>query len=318
MSDTSHVRRMFTLLILAVVFGFVLQRLLQPVSFGELGHYRADSLADIMSLAAVHQGRASCAECHTEISKVHQKDIHWGVECEDCHGPGAAHVKHHRDADPAVSEAEARMPTEYTLEGCLFCHRKLAARPRTFAQIDPVEHYEFLRVTDPETRCIECHSPHEPLFLLEEVSEARVHPVIFECDDCHREVPEGGHKEVPNHPVIFVCRDCHPSVVRDFAKHEHSFLRCTACHLFHGENATSGRIFRNGSRRFCLLCHERKPFKDPDRLPQIVVAEHIQEMAPVMRRLPGPLLDDPTACLQCHFDYIHDGRLIRRLQEQER
>ncbi|UCD75476.1 MAG: hypothetical protein JSV91_00880 [Phycisphaerales bacterium] len=318
MNDKSHVYRVFALLVIAIALGFIAQRLLQPRSFGEEGHYRADSLADIMDLEPVHQGRAACAECHPEINRIHQKDIHWGVQCEDCHGPGRAHVRYYRDGDGGITQDQATMPAEYTLEGCLFCHRKLAARPSTFAQIDVAEHYEFLHVTDPTTPCIECHSPHEPLFLLESVSEARVHPVIFECDDCHAQPVEGDYKEVPHHPTIFVCGDCHPSVTRDFAKHEHSFLRCTACHLYHPENETSGRVFQNSNREFCMLCHEKKPFKDPVGVPQIMLRPHIEQMAPVMRRDAGPLLEDPTACLQCHFDYIHDSRLIRRLQEQER
>ncbi len=317
-SNRSHVFRVLVLLTVSGVLFFIGQRLLQPKSFGQNGHYRADSVYEIMNTEPVHQGRAVCAECHTEIHDVHQKDIHWNVTCEDCHGPGDAHVKFHRDGDAGITPARAVMPAEYTLEGCLFCHRKLAARPSTFAQIDLMEHYDFLHVTDPQTPCIECHSPHEPLFLLEGVSEARVHPVIFECDDCHQTPPEIDHKQVADHPTIFVCQDCHPSVVRDFAKHEHAFLRCTACHLFHRENAISGQVFRSGAGRFCLLCHEQKPFKDDGQLPQIVYVDHIEEMAPVMRRLPGPLLEDPASCLQCHFDYIHDGRLIRRLQEQER
>jgi predicted CXXCH cytochrome family protein len=313
-----HLYRVLSVLAVGIVLAFVLQRLMVPKSFGEQGHYRADSLLEIMSREPLHQGREACAECHREVHEAHQKDTHWDVQCEDCHGPGDDHVGYHRDGDAGILPAQAIMPAEYTLEGCLFCHRKLVARPSTFAQIDLLEHYAFLHVTDPTTPCVSCHSPHEPLFLLEGVREARVHPVIFECDDCHDAHPESSDKDVPDHPTIFVCRDCHPSVVKDFSQHEHAFLRCTACHLYHGVNEISGRVFRSGARRFCLLCHERKPFKDPDRLPQIVFEEHIELMAPIMRRLPGPLLEDPTACLQCHFDYIHDSRLIKRLQEQER
>ncbi|MHC5005017.1 MAG: hypothetical protein ACYTJ0_18060 [Planctomycetota bacterium] len=290
MNPRAHVYRVFGLLALGFVGFLIVQRVLQPESFGQQGHFRADSVDEIAMREPVHQGRDSCAECHVEIHAVHQKDVHWSVQCEDCHGPGLAHMRYYRDNDPAVSPDEATMPKEYTLE----------------------------HVTNPDTRCIECHSPHEPLFLIEPVSEARVHPTIFECDDCHSERPERSHKEVPDHPTIFVCGDCHPSVVRDFAKHQHAFLRCTACHLFHPENEVAGRLYQNGNSRFCLLCHEQKPFKDDERVPQIEHEAHILEKAPVMRREAGPLLEDPTACLQCHFDYIHDTALMRRLQEQER
>ncbi|MHC5115213.1 MAG: hypothetical protein ACYTGP_12385 [Planctomycetota bacterium] len=318
MNHQSHVRRVLVLLAAGIVTAFTAQRLMRPASFGVFGPYRADSLLEIVRREPVHLGRDACVACHAPIHDVHQKDVHRDVQCEVCHGPGNLHAAHHRAGGEEDVPAEARMPTEYTLEGCLFCHRKLSARPTTFGQIDPREHYAFLHVTDPATRCVECHSPHEPLFLLEQVSDARVHPVIFECGDCHDTPPETSHKDVPDHPVIFVCADCHPSVVRDFETHEHAFLRCTACHLFRRESDIAGRVFQNGNRRFCLLCHERKPFKDADRVPQIVFAEHVAEMAPIVRRAPGPLLENPAACLQCHFDYIHDPALIRRLQEQER
>jgi hypothetical protein len=315
MTDSSHVWRVFGLLGAVAAAGFLAQRLLKPKSFGELGHYRADAVREIMDLELVHQGKEVCGECHEAIHQAHVKDIHFRVPCEDCHGPGQAHVKYYKNKDPLVSKAQATMPREYTLEGCLFCHRKLAARPRSFAQIDPVEHYQFLHVNKPETRCIECHSPHEPLFLVEEVNKARIHPVILECEDCHDGQPRQDYRTVPDHPAIFVCRDCHPAVVKDFAKRAHSFLRCTACHTFYRETETSGRILKNGNRRFCLLCHEDKPFKDKEAMPQIAYADHLTKMAKVMRREPAVLGQDPTMCLTCHFDFIHDNKLIKTLED---
>lgn len=306
MKSTSHVWRIFTALIAVMALAFFARWLLLPESFGELGHYRADSLQEIMSLELVHQGRQVCGDCHAEIYELHKKDIHFAVQCEDCHGPGNLHVKYHQTTDHSISENQARMPKEYTLEGCLFCHRKLAARPRSFAQIDPVEHYEFLHVTDSETPCIECHSPHEPLFLLKEVDQARLHPVIFECEDCHDTPPQKDHTEVPDHPVVFVCRDCHPAIVEDFMQHEHSFLRCTTCHLFYQTSDTAGRLFNNGNWRFCLLCHEDKPFKDNDKLPQLVYADHLSVMAKHMCRDLDTLQDEPSMCLMCHRDKDKD------------
>ena len=317
MKNTSHVWRVFVGLGAIVVLGALAQRLLTPKSFGELGHYRADSLKDIVSLELVHAGTEVCGKCHEKISAAHDKDIHLRVQCEDCHGPGERHVKYHQDGAGAISKEQAAMPKEYTLEGCLFCHRKLASRPRTFAQIDPVEHYQFLHVTASETRCVECHSPHEPLFLQEPVSKARIHPVILECDGCHNAPPHGDYQDVPAHPTIFGCQDCHPAVVKDFMKRAHSFLRCTSCHQFYRTSETSGRIFKNGSREFCLLCHEEKPFKDQNLLPQIVYADHLAKVAPIMRRDPAALEQEPTVCLTCHFEFIHDRKLIRALQEHE-
>jgi len=317
MKSTTHVKRIFGVLIALSIAGFAAQRALRPEGFGEAGHYRVGALFDIMDKEPVHQGKEVCGECHDDIYGVHEKDIHYNVKCEDCHGPGNLHVRYYMAEDDSVSEETAAMPKEYTLEGCLFCHRKLAARPRTFPQIDQVEHYAFLGVASQTTPCIECHSPHEPLFLLKKVSEARIHPIIYECSQCHDKTPKGDFRKTPGHPVIFVCQDCHPKVVEDFKTHPHSFLRCTACHIFHKENDTAGRIFKNGNRRFCLLCHEKKDFKIEGGIPYIASAEHLKEMAEDQDFDLDKLNKNPRACLICHFDDIHDSNLVPHEEDEQ-
>jgi hypothetical protein len=101
-------------------------------------------------------------------------------------------------------------------------------------------------------------------------------------------------------------------VTRDFSAREHASLRCTACHLFHRENESSGRIFKNGNRRFCLLCHEALPFRDGDALPLVVSREHLPEMAEAFGKNAGDLESDPRACLSCHYEYLHDRDLIEK------
>jgi hypothetical protein len=168
---------------------------------------------------------------------------------------------------------------------------------------------------------VECHNPHEPLYLLDPVSEARIHPTIFECDRCHKKRPEKSHKEVKNHPVIFECEDCHTAIVRDFKKREHASMRCTACHLYHPENEMSGRIYKNANKQFCLLCHEKKPFKDqvkgPHGLPQIESSKHLEKMPGIMRKDAQIIQNSKTACLECHYNFIHDSNLIKTLRERK-
>jgi len=296
---------MLVLLVVGGVIAVGFQRMLRPRSFGKLGTYRANAINDVLAQIPRHQGREVCGSCHEDILSLHQKDIHYNVNCEDCHGPGKLHVAYFMGTDDSITQQQAELPREYTLEGCLFCHRKLASRPRNFPQVDAVEHFKFLHVTDPKTRCIECHSPHEPLFLLTRVSDARIHPIIHECKECHARKPEGDFRKVKDHPVIFVCSDCHGKIAQDFSTRTHAFLRCTACHLFHQENPTAGRIFKNGNRQFCLLCHEKKPFKDPEGVPQIDSKAHLTELG---------LEDDkdPRICLTCHLGEIHDDALVEK------
>jgi hypothetical protein len=339
LKNNSHVKRIFALLIIAGILFFVIRQLLVPDTFGVLGHYRAASLKDLLNLEQIYQRRDVCSQCHDDIYAIHQKDVHYDVQCENCHGPGNVHVadivkflkqsnqkpttsgKYSKEALKVVPATLAQMPKEYTLEGCLYCHRKLESRPRDFAQIDPKEHFRALHVTDDSIRCVECHNPHEPLYLLNPVREARIHPTISECDRCHEKHPETSHKDAKNHPVIFECEDCHTAIVQDFKKREHAFMRCTQCHLYHPENESSGRIYKNGNKRFCLLCHEKKPFKDqrkdPHSLPQIDVSKHLEKMPGVMRKDAQFIQNSKTACLECHYSFIHDSNLIRTLREQK-
>lgn len=339
MKNDSHVKRIFAFLFLAAVLAFGIRHFLVPDTFGTIGHYRAGSLKDILNLSQVYQSKDACAPCHEDNYNLHKKDVHYNVQCENCHGPGNIHIaeivkflkqnhqnpitsgRYPKEALKLVPAKLAQMPKEYTLEGCLYCHRKLESRPHDFAQIDPKEHFKALHVIKDSIRCVECHNPHEPLYLLNPVSEARIHPAIYECDRCHTKPPEKSYKDVRNHPVIFQCEDCHTAIVQDFKKREHASMRCTQCHLYHPENETSGRIYKNGNKQFCLLCHEKKAFKDQDKgphgLPQIDVTTHLEKMPGIMRKDAASIMNSKTACLECHFNFIHDAKLIKTLREQK-
>ncbi len=323
------------LLFIAGIVALAIRHLLLPASFGTIGHYRTPSLKDMLNLESTYQSENACIPCHEDKYETHKKDVHYGVQCENCHGPAKIHIseivryldqrnqkltesgKYAKTVLQTVPKTLAQMPKEYTLEGCLYCHRKLDSRPHDFAQIDPKEHFKALHVTDTSIRCVECHNPHEPLYLLNPVSEARIHPAIFECEYCHKIRPQKSHKSVENHPVIFECEDCHSAIVQDFKKREHASMRCTQCHLYHPENETSGRIYKNGNRQFCLLCHEKKPFKNQHDLPQIDASKHLEKMPGIMKKDALTIINSRTACLECHYNFIHDSNLIKTLREQK-
>ena len=79
MKDSSHVKRVFALLIIAVIIGFGVRQLLIPDTFGTIGYYRAESLKDILSLQRVYQSQEACAPCH-DIYDIHEKDVHFAVQ----------------------------------------------------------------------------------------------------------------------------------------------------------------------------------------------------------------------------------------------
>jgi predicted CXXCH cytochrome family protein len=292
----SHVVRLGVVLLLVVGAAIVVRAVLVPESYGRYGYYRGDAAREAMFAAVPrHVGRTMCAGCHTREGSLIAKDVHGGIECESCHGPGGDHVASIRPDDPANREHVALFIPQ-TQEPCLWCHRRLAARPSPFPQIDPAEHFRFLGVSDPQTPCMRCHNPHEPLFLDRPLREARLHPVIQQCRDCHADAVAADVPRPDDHPVVFECRYCHPEVAADFASRPHASLGCSRCHLYHRESDTAGRIVKNRDPRFCLLCHRRNPFRGPGAPPLIDWPAHREQLAPG---------NESVDCVDCHLDRIH-------------
>jgi hypothetical protein len=301
MKDKIHVVLILSVMLCVLILVFLLSAVLRPPSYGDHGHYRWDALGDVLSQKVAIKNSGTCTECHEAIDGLHEKDAHYSVPCVDCHGSNAVHADFHRkNPPPGITADQARMPKEYKLEGCLFCHRQLKARPTDFPQIDPKKHYTFLHVTDPATKCIACHNPHEPIFLLTEARKARLHPVVNKCTDCHANAPQQDPANVPNHPKIFQCVDCHASIVASFKQRAHfKYVECRTCHLFHLENERAGRMYKNGNAKFCLLCHEQAGFKDPAYPPKIAWPAHLG----VVKYINSV---DQKTCLHCHWNNIHE------------
>ncbi|HEY3250138.1 MAG TPA: hypothetical protein VGK25_03365 [Ignavibacteria bacterium] len=300
MKDKLHIIILFSIIIFFVITGLIVRKALQPESYGVYGNYRWDANEEIISKKMVNQNTKTCGECHNDIYQLHQKDAHYNVPCVDCHGAGNVHVAYYQgDSLKGITKKEAFLEKEYNLEGCLYCHRKLKARPTDFPQIDQKEHYKFLHINDLSTKCIECHSPHEPVFLLTEVNKSRIHPIVYRCTECHDKKPDKSPKEIQNHPTIFECKDCHKEISDDFSKKpHHNYVDCRTCHLYHKENETTGRIYKNGNAKFCLLCHEKKSFKDEKYPPKIEWPSHIGNKKIIAK-------SDEMICLNCHINQVH-------------
>ena len=308
MKDKKHIISIFAIIIVLVIAAFLGDRILLPKSYGLHGHYRWDAVNDIQSQKIINQNIKICGECHENIYNLHQKDAHVNVPCVDCHGAGNLHVsyyKHDKDSKN-ISKEQAFLKKEFKFEGCLFCHRKLKARPTDFPQVDQKEHYKFMHVIDSTTKCIDCHSPHEPIFLLADSRQSRLHPIVYKCTDCHDKKPVKNYYDVADHPKIFECKDCHADVVKDFnSKPHHNYVECRTCHLFHKEDETMGRMYKNGNVKFCLLCHENKPFKDAKFPPKIDWPLHIGSLQHIEKT-------DTKFCLDCHAKQIHKMDLTLR------
>lgn len=290
-----HVVRPAVVLTAAAVAGLAGRALLVPDSYGRFGYYRGDAVREAMSAAAPsHQGVAICAGCHPSEAARHAKDMHGGIECESCHGPGADHLAAVSRGPLPAGEAHVFVPE--TRESCLWCHRRLAARPSAFPQIDPAEHYGLLGVSDAATPCMKCHDPHEPLFLDRPLREARLHPVIQQCRDCHGMPPAPDAPRPDDHPVVFECRYCHSEVAADAARRDHAAVGCRLCHQIHRESDTAVRIVMHRDPRFCLLCHGASPFRGPGSPPLVEWPAHRDRMGDGLQSV---------KCIDCHLDRIH-------------
>lgn len=294
----SYSRRIFGILLVVVVGALSLRAALVPDGFGVDGHYRVAAPGEAMAQEPVHQGKAVCGACHDDELAAHEKDVHINVQCEDCHGPGREHVRAREDDAP---DDQGPMFRELEQANCLACHGRLMARPKLFPTIDVAQHFALVGVKDPATKCQECHSPHEPLFLERPVAEARIHPLIHACGDCHHD-PVDQTKPLPEgHVVTFRCGDCHADVVASALTKPHAKLDCRVCHVFRKDSEFSGRIFKNANPQFCLMCHQDGPFKDGDAIPLLESFEkHREEMADSDE-------DKTKRCGDCHLSgAIHD------------
>ncbi|HUG54555.1 MAG TPA: hypothetical protein VMR21_13190 [Vicinamibacteria bacterium] len=144
--DAEHLIRVAVLFVAGVIGFAVVQRLLVPEGFGELGHYRTGALADNRSRPVVFAGGAACQECHSDVAETKARGGHARPSCEACHGALARHA-----ADPEVKPVR---PDGRTL--CMRCHAVLVGRPGAFPQVDVDDHAG-------EATCTECHAAHDPL-----------------------------------------------------------------------------------------------------------------------------------------------------------
>lgn len=152
MQHTKHLWRAGLLLLLLPVGYLLMRQVLYPISFGDLGFYRADDLREQRDRPVRHAPVAECAACHAEQSEAREKGTHGTVNCQVCHAPMATHVK------DGQTIGKMRLPEVPGM--CLKCHGALRARPKGFPQVDPAVHLEGMELSDGV--CVTCHDAHSP------------------------------------------------------------------------------------------------------------------------------------------------------------
>ncbi len=135
------------LLFIAFIGIFLLVRhFLIPETFGQYGHYRGESLIDVASREMTFADREDCYACHDDIQEKLENEMHAGLSCLICHGPGGTHVE-----DPQLGNITKESGREF----CGRCHDINPARSMDVVfQVDINSHYTEKK------DCIECHNPH--------------------------------------------------------------------------------------------------------------------------------------------------------------
>lgn len=110
------------------------------------GWYRKSNEKEWADLPIKFQGKGYCQNCHGEPYKDLLSSPHRAIECENCHGPAAAHP-----AEPA------KLAKNTSRDLCLRCHSYLPYPTSIRSQIkgiDPARH-------NPGGECVSCHDAHK-------------------------------------------------------------------------------------------------------------------------------------------------------------
>jgi Cytochrome c554 and c-prime len=227
--------------IAAIVAVVLLLRLvvLPPSMFSAKPHQEA-AVAREMAKPVRHAGVAACRECHEEQFQEKYGGAHRNINCENCHGPSAAHT---------ADENAPKPPRPRERDFCLRCHAYDASRPNGFPQVDPQQHR-------PGKKCLSCHEAHDPVppktpetcggchGRIERTKALSAHAQV-ECSACHA-VDERHMTEprlaLPTKPTSReVCGRCHapdatdPAASKatvDLATHGRTYV-CWECHYAH-------------------------------------------------------------------------------------
>jgi predicted CXXCH cytochrome family protein len=174
---------------------------------------------------AHYMGNKSCAECHTNISRIFPSSAHARIHlegqpsngatgCESCHGPGSLHIAGGGGRGKFIVNP-GKDPG-----ACFQCHRDVQA------EFHLPQHHPVL---ENKMNCVQCHDPHGS--------------DVFK--------PAGGLAMArPNES----CSGCHREQTRPFT-FEHPALRegCTTCHNPHG--AINAKLLVQRDLNLCLKCH---------------------------------------------------------------
>ena len=229
-------------------------------------------------VAATFLGDKACLTCHTNQTEMFEKTLMGRIgktqkgkfACENCHGPGSAHVKAGggRGVGGIISfrpEDQARTAEENN-GVCLACHQKGARNnwpgsthetrglmcTNCHTVMKNVSRKHQLKTAFEPDTCFQCHKDRKAQIYRSSHMPIREGKVV--CSDCHN--PHGSITEalLKKTSVNEVCYTCHAERRGPFL-FEHAPVResCLNCHDPHGSiNEYSLKLSRP---RLCFECH---------------------------------------------------------------
>src|SRR5579862_2843640 len=245
-----------------------------PVGAGAQDKQAATSQAPATNLPPGYAGSEACETCHeAEVNKFSAnpharmalRHGDKGITCENCHGPGQAHIDAGGDATKIFQFSKAS--AKEVDEKCLSCHATAHPNFERSAHGEAAvgcigchsihksgsEEY-LLKLSQPKL-CYTCHTDVKPAFA--QPFHHKVDEGLINCSDCHD--PHGTFKVKGLKSSVAgdaVCVKCHSEAAGPFV-YEHPPIKtegCQSCHFPHG-SPNPRLLTRSNVNSLCLQCH---------------------------------------------------------------
>ncbi|MGZ5216449.1 MAG: DmsE family decaheme c-type cytochrome [Caldimonas sp.] len=227
------------------------------------------------------KGADTCLGCHDDESATYSAEAIFkskhahrgdkrapigagGLQCEACHGPGAAHAKNKKAASINSLRADPSRTTEQRNAPCLGCHEGAArigwhagAHERAgLACTDCHQmHQQRDRVLTKSTEadvCFTCHKKQRADF-----QKPSAHPIrqgLMGCSDCHSAHGSSSQAMLVKATLNQTCFSCHADK-RGPVLWEHAPVAedCSLCHTAHGSARPA--LLTKSPPLLCQQCH---------------------------------------------------------------